>query len=206
MIEAKPHAEDNRQTVWKKPALRVRGWLDLSLGCKLLVVLFCEITSVRRSPNATRHPSSVDSHGSLFSFRELPPLMKAFEKLQTVPQLIVCDGQGIAHPRRFGLASHVGLLYDIPAIGCGKTRLLGEYAQPDSHRGACSPLLDEGEIVGAVLRTQADTKPVFVSVGHGISLPTACEWITRLAPKYRLPETTRQVDQLVNKALAGLGN
>ena len=142
----------------------------------------------------------------LFSFRELPPLMKAFEKLQTVPQLIVCDGQGIAHPRRFGLASHIGLLYDIPAIGCGKTRLLGEYAQPDSHRGACSPLLDEGEIVGAVLRTQADTKPVFVSVGHGISLPTACEWITRLAPKYRLPETTRQVDQLVNKALAGLGN
>ncbi|MFS0554781.1 deoxyribonuclease V [Brevibacillus sp. 179-C9.3 HS] len=138
----------------------------------------------------------------LFSFRELPPLVSAFKELKTTPQLVVCDGQGIAHPRRFGLASHLGVLFDIPTIGCGKTRLLGEYEEPAQKRGAYSPLIDQGEIIGGVLRTQPNIKPIFVSIGHGISLPTACAWITRLSPKYRLPETTRQADQLVNKVCA----
>ncbi|WP_103106629.1 deoxyribonuclease V [Brevibacillus reuszeri] len=141
----------------------------------------------------------------LFSFRELPPIIKAFRQVTTPPDLIVCDGQGIAHPRRFGLASHLGVLFDIPTIGCGKTRLLGEYTEPDQKRGATSPLTDNGEVIGGVLRTQANTKPIYVSIGHRIGLQTACEWIVKLSPKYRLPETTRLADQLVNKTIRQLG-
>ncbi len=137
----------------------------------------------------------------LFSFRELPPIIKAFKQVTTSPDLVVCDGQGIAHPRRFGLASHLGVLFDIPTIGCGKTRLLGEYTEPDQIRGAVSPLIDQDEVIGGVLRTQANTKPIYVSVGHRISLQTACDWIIKLSPNYRLPETTRLADQLVNQTI-----
>lgn len=137
----------------------------------------------------------------LFSFRELPPIVKAFRQLKTPPQLIVCDGQGIAHPRRFGLASHLGVLFDIPTIGCGKTRLVGEFQEPELKRGSHSLLIDAGEVIGGVLRTQDNIKPIFVSIGHRISLTTACAWILKLSPKFRLPETTRQADQLVNKIL-----
>ncbi|MGG4552267.1 deoxyribonuclease V [Paenibacillus humicus] len=139
----------------------------------------------------------------LFSFRELPPVIKAFQQLNTPPQLIVCDGQGLAHPRRFGLASHLGVLFDLPTIGCGKTRLLGDFEEPGLDRGAMSSLIDQGEVIGSVLRTQDGIKPIFVSVGHKISLVTACDWILKLAPHYRLPETTRQADQLVNRVLGG---
>ncbi|MCG9768451.1 deoxyribonuclease V [Pseudoalteromonas piscicida] len=137
----------------------------------------------------------------LFSFRELPPLLSAFSQLQHTPDLIVCDGQGYAHPRRFGLACHLGIILDIPTIGCGKTRLLGQYQEPEKERGATAPLIDVGEVIGQVLRTQTDVKPIFVSSGHRISLATACEWILRLSPQYRLPETTRKADQLVNSLL-----
>lgn len=137
----------------------------------------------------------------LFSFRELPPLVKAFAKLQHIPDLIVCDGQGIAHPLRFGLASHLGVIFDMPTIGCGKTRLFGEHEEPDTERGAIAPLVDKGEVIGNVLRTQNGINPIYVSIGHRISLATACEWILRLSPKYRLPETTRQADQAVRNAL-----
>ncbi|MFF3923338.1 deoxyribonuclease V [Paenibacillus lactis] len=137
----------------------------------------------------------------LFSFRELPPIMKAFEQISILPQLIVCDGQGLAHPRRFGLACHLGVLYDIPTIGCGKTKLSGSYVEPDIQRGSYSPLMDQHEVIGNVLRTQDSVKPVFVSIGHRISLATACEWILKLSPTYRLSETTRQADQIVRKGL-----
>ena len=142
----------------------------------------------------------------LFSFRELPPILKAFEKIKTIPQLIVCDGQGIAHPRRFGLASHLGVIYDIPTIGCGKTKLLGNFIEPDLYRGAYSPLLDKSEIIGSVLRTQKNIKPIFVSTGHRISLSTACDIILKLTPKYRLPETTRHADQLVKQTMSRLND
>lgn len=132
----------------------------------------------------------------LFSFREMPSLIKAFESLNTSPDLVVCDGHGYAHPRRFGLACHLGVVFDIPAIGCGKTRLIGEYDEPGINRGDYGLLLDNGETVGAVLRTQTNVKPVFVSTGHRISLESACKWILQLSPKYRLPETTRAADQL----------
>ncbi|RFB38509.1 deoxyribonuclease V [Brevibacillus sp. VP] len=140
----------------------------------------------------------------LFSFRELPPVVKAFKKLTIIPDLVVCDGQGRAHPRRCGLASHLGVLFDIPTIGCGKTNLLGEYAEPDRTRGSYSPLLSDDEIIGNVLRTQDSIKPIYVSIGHRISLATAREWILKLSPRYRIPETTRQADQLVRKSIGNL--
>lgn len=137
----------------------------------------------------------------LFSFRELPPLIDAFAQLKNKPDLIVCDGQGYAHPRRFGIACHVGVLYDIPTIGCGKTRLIGEYKDPDIDRGSAADLSDKGEVIGKVLRTQSNVKPIYVSIGHRISLASACQWVLKLSPKYRLPETTRQADQAVRRAI-----
>ena len=134
----------------------------------------------------------------LFSFRELPSIISALGKLRIEPDLIVCDSQGIAHPRRFGLASHLGVLFDIPTIGCAKTRYIGEYSKIPTKRGEQTPLIDESETVGAVLCTQNDVKPVFVSVGHKVSIETACNWILKLAPDYRLPETTRLSNELVN--------
>lgn len=137
----------------------------------------------------------------LFSFRELPPLLNAFEKLIIKPDLIVCDGHGIAHPRRFGLACHLGVTLNLPTIGCAKTKLIGDFLPVEQARGQMSDLIINEDVVGKVLRTQHNVKPVFVSIGHKISLDTAAEWVLKLSPKYRLPETTRQADQLVNKTL-----
>lgn len=134
----------------------------------------------------------------LFSFRELPFLCKALEGLRTEPDLVVCDGQGVAHPRRCGLASHLGILFDVPTIGCGKTCLVGDHGEPGLDRGSTAPLVDRGEVVGSVLRTQKNVKPLFVSVGHRVSLDTACSWILRLAKSYRQPEPIRLANQLAN--------
>lgn len=139
----------------------------------------------------------------LFSFRELPPLVLALEQLDITPDLIVCDGQGIAHPRRFGLACHLGLLFDVPTIGCGKTRLLGQEEELERKRGNAGALRDGDEIIGSVVCTQDGIKPVYVSTGHRVSRQTANEWIVRLSPNYRLPETTRHADELVKKIMAG---
>ena len=135
----------------------------------------------------------------LFSFRELPPLIKAFAKLQHTPDLIVCDGQGIAHPRRFGLACHLGVIFDIVTIGCGKTRLLGEFETLGIERGAIAPLIDKNETIGNALRTQSGINPIYDSIGHRVSLSTASEWVLKLSTEYRLPETTGQPDQAVKK-------
>ena len=133
----------------------------------------------------------------LFSFRELPCIRAALGGLSQPPQLVVCDGQGVAHPRRLGLASHLGVEIGIPTIGCAKSRLVGEHQPPDGRRGARTPLVDAGETVGAVLRTQDGVRPVYVSVGHLVSLETACAWVLRLSPRHRLPETTRAADHAV---------
>ena len=133
------------------------------------------------------------------SFREIPPLLKAFENLRVRPDLIVCDGQGRAHPRRFGLACHLGLRLDLPAIGCAKSRLIGTHRTPGDRRGCRAALRDKREIIGEVLRTRDRVKPVYVSVGHRISLPTARRWILRLAPNYRLPEPIRAAHHAVNR-------
>ncbi|MEU6261979.1 endonuclease V [Saccharopolyspora shandongensis] len=131
----------------------------------------------------------------LFAFREAPSLLRALSALSVVPDVLVCDGQGLAHPRRFGLACHLGVLTDLPSIGVGKTAM-GRYEPPGEARGAWSPLRMDDEVVGRALRTQRGVKPVFVSVGHRFTLDGACDLVLRLAPKYRLPETTRTADHL----------
>ncbi|MCQ4044390.1 endonuclease V [Streptantibioticus rubrisoli] len=139
----------------------------------------------------------------LFAFRELPVLVEALSRLQTVPELLLCDGQGLAHPRRFGLACHLGVLTGIPAAGVAKTTFVGGYdaAALDPRRGAGAPLVDAGETVGRALRTRDGVKPVYVSTGHGIDLDTACRHVLALAPKYRLPQTTRLADRLSRDVL-----
>ncbi|MGI5213944.1 endonuclease V [Plantactinospora sp. CA-290183] len=144
----------------------------------------------------------------LFAFRELPSLLAALGRLTVEPELLVCDGHGLAHPRRFGLACHLGVLTDRPAIGVGKTPLVGRWAEPGPGRGAWSALRDGTEEVGRVLRTRDGVRPVFVSVGHRMSLDNACAQVLRLTPRYRLPETTRQADRLCRaelRRLAGHG-
>ena len=132
----------------------------------------------------------------LFSFREMPGVLAALQRLQTQPNLIIVDGQGYAHPRRFGLACHLGLYLNLPTIGCAKKRLVGHFDTPGQQPGDYSFLLDEGEMVGAVLRTVSKVKPVFVSVGHKVDLITAVDIVQQCTRGYRLPEPTRQADIL----------
>jgi deoxyribonuclease V len=127
----------------------------------------------------------------LLSFRESPLILAACEKLCNVPDLVLVDGQGIAHPRRFGLASHVGLLLDLPTIGCAKSILCGQHQSLGEEAGSQAELLDTGEIIGAALRTKSRVKPIYVSVGHRIDLVSALEWVMKCCRGYRLPEPTR---------------
>jgi len=136
----------------------------------------------------------------LLSFREMPALLAAFEKLRSAPDVIVCDGHGVAHPRGFGIASHLGALLDVPTIGCAKKRLVGDYEEPGPGKGSRAPLVLDGRTIGTVLRTRAQVKPVFVSVGHRIGLPSAVRIVLEAATRYRLPEPTRLAHVLSNAA------
>ncbi|MFI5454235.1 MAG: deoxyribonuclease V [Isosphaerales bacterium] len=134
----------------------------------------------------------------LLSFREAPAVIEAFEQLKVRPDILMCDGQGIAHPRRMGLASHLGLYLEIPTIGCAKSWLCGDYQEPGLTRGEWTPLTDGGETIGAVLRTRTGVKPLFVSPGHLCDLASAIAVVLATAPTYRLPVTTRLAHQYVN--------
>ncbi|MGW0934055.1 endonuclease V [Streptomyces sp. NPDC002666] len=137
----------------------------------------------------------------LLAFREIPTVLAALESLTVDPGLVVCDGYGRAHPRRFGLASHLGVLTGLPVIGVAKNPFTFSYERPGPHRGDRSPLLDGDEVVGQALRTQDGTKPVFVSVGHRTGLDNACAHTLLLARGFRQPETTRRADALCRRAL-----
>jgi deoxyribonuclease V len=141
----------------------------------------------------------------LLSFRELPAVLRALRMLRTVPDVVLCDAQGRAHPRRLGLASHLGLWLPMPTVGCAKSRLCGEHEEPEAARGAHTPLLDRGELVGVVLRTRVGVKPAYISVGNSIDLPSAVRVVLSATTRYRLPEPARLAHQLVTrerKALA----
>ena len=131
----------------------------------------------------------------LLSFREAPILLRVCRTLETLPELVMVDGQGIAHPRRIGLASHLGLFLDVPTIGCAKSRLCGRHEAPGVEPGDYADLIDRDEIIGVVLRTQAGTKPVYISVGHKIDLAAAVHWIMECCKGYRLPEPVRLAHQ-----------
>jgi deoxyribonuclease V len=127
----------------------------------------------------------------LLTFREGLVTLAALEQLMDQPDVLIFDAQGLAHPRRMGLATHLGVLLDRPTVGCAKSRLCGEYQEPGEQKGSWSPLVDGDEVVGAVVRTRDGVKPVFVSIGHRVDLETAVSLVLNCAPRYRLPETTR---------------
>ncbi|GEK74590.1 MULTISPECIES: deoxyribonuclease V [Halomonas] len=150
-----------------------------------------------------REPTRMPYVPGLLSFREVPAALAAFDKLATRPQLVMVDGQGIAHPRRLGVASHLGLWLDLPTIGVAKTRLCGRHGEPGAERGDWAPLVDTGsdgeETIGAVLRSRQGVKPVFVSPGHRLSLATALEWTLACLGRTKLPEPTRLADRLASR-------
>jgi len=151
-----------------------------------------------REQAIARQPTRFPYVPGFLSFREAPAVLAALEKLRDAPDLLLCDGQGIAHPRRFGIACHLGVLTDIPSIGVAKSRLVGTHGMVPKVKGAWVPLMDAGEVIGAVLRTRDDVKPLYVSIGHRVSLNTAIDYVLRCTTKYRLPETTRLADRLAS--------
>jgi deoxyribonuclease V len=145
-----------------------------------------------------RRPVEFPYVPGLLSFRELPAVLDALRQLPELPDLILCDGQGRAHPRRFGIACHLGILLDCPTIGVGKTRLIGRHDEPGANRGDWVPLLDREEVIGAVLRTRPGVAPLFISSGHRVSLTSAITLTLACTGRYRLPETTRAAHKLAS--------
>jgi deoxyribonuclease V len=145
-----------------------------------------------------RVPTSFPYVPGLLSFRELPAVLRAFEQLNIQPDLCLVDGHGYAHPRRFGIACHLGVLTGIPTIGVAKSRLIGECDEVSKQRGAWQPLRHKDETIGAVLRSKTNTNPLYISIGHRISLKSAIDWVLACTTRYRLPETTRHAHRLAS--------
>jgi deoxyribonuclease V len=163
----------------------------------LAVLSFPDLEPVEHS--LAKRPTSFPYVPGLLSFREIPAVLDAIEALRTQPDLLLCDGQGYAHPRRFGLACHLGLLTGLPSIGVAKSRLIGEHEELGEQKGARTWLTHGGEIIGALLRTRARVKPLYVSVGHRVGLETALDYVLACTTRYRLPETTRQAHRLASE-------
>lgn len=145
-----------------------------------------------------RRPTEFPYIPGLLSFREIPAILDALGSLRIRPDLLLVDGQGIAHPRRIGIASHLGLLVDLPSIGVGKSRLTGKHGPVPDGRGEWTPLVDKGETIGAVLRSRVGVAPLYISPGHRICLETALHWVMHALTRYRLPETTRWAHRLAS--------
>jgi deoxyribonuclease V len=160
------------------------------------VLRFPELEPVEQA--IARVPTTFPYVPGLLSFREAPAVLEAFARLRIQPDLILYDGQGVAHPRRFGIAAHVGVLLDLPSIGVAKTRLIGEHGPVPTTKGRWAPLRDGDELIGAVLRTRAHVKPLYVSIGHRVSLDTAIRYVMACVTRYRLPETTRLAHRLAS--------
>lgn len=159
-----------------------------------VVVMELPSMKIRQVACACARPSFPYLPG-LLSFREIPVLAEAFKLLSDQPDMILVDGQGIAHPRRFGLACHLGVLLGLPTIGCAKSRLTGTYFMPSDAKGDWTPLSDRSEIIGAVLRTRKGARPLFISPGNRVDLPSALDWVIQCGRGYRLPEPTRLAHQ-----------
>jgi deoxyribonuclease V len=142
----------------------------------------------------------------LLTFREAPILIKAFSQLQARPELILIDGQGIAHPRSMGIAVHLGLIFDLPTIGCAKSRLIGVHEEPPVRQGSYTPLVEKGETIGMIVRTRTGVKPVYVSPGHKMDLATSVKIVLSLCRGYRIPEPLRQAHLFVNRLRTGRGS
>lgn len=173
----------------------------------VVVLRFPDLTVVEKQ--GARRESPFPYIPGLLSFREAPALLEAFARVQAEPDVILFDGQGIAHPRRLGIASHMGLFLDKPCVGCAKSLLTGKYKDPGLKAGSVAPLTDAGEVVGQVVRTKDRVKPLFISAGHKIDLPSAVRLVLASTAGYRLPEPTRQahlhVNELRRQAACGPG-
>ena len=163
----------------------------------VIVYRFPELEEVERS--MARRRLRFPYVPGLLSFRESPVLMAAFARLDTEPDLVLIDGHGRAHPRRFGIACHLGVIFDRPTIGCAKSLLVGEHREPGGKAGAMRPLLLEGERVGVVLRTRSRVRPIYVTVGHRVSLDSAVNLVRRCLDGYRIPKPTREADHYVRE-------
>lgn len=206
--EARRIQEDLRDRVERRPPedfdpTTVAG-TDLSVGrgrgeaiAAVAVLERATLETVEES--AARAEVSFPYVPGLLSFRELPALAAAWEELGGAPDAVLFDGHGLAHPRRFGLACHGGLLLDLPAVGCAKSVLVGEHDPPGRARGSTAELRHEGELVGMAVRIRAGVRPVFVSVGHRMDLATAVELVLSVSPRYRIPEPLRRADSLAGR-------
>jgi len=152
---------------------------------------------------AARQPLTFPYVPGLLSFREIPAILAALERLSEAPDLIFCDGQGYAHPRRFGLACHLGVLLDVPTIGCAKSRLIGSHREPGRQEGAWAPLFDAGERIGAALRTRVGARPMYISGGHRVSLERAVQLTMEACDGRRVPRPTRRADRYVAEVKRG---
>jgi len=165
-----------------RAAVAVLSWPDLQLQEQAIA----------------RRPTTFPYIPGLLSFREVPAVLDALTQLRISPNLLLCDGQGIAHPRQFGIACHLGVLVDIPAIGVAKSILVGRHTEVPEERGSWCPLVHRQQTVGAALRTRPKTKPLYISTGHRISLATAIDYVMGCTTRYRLPETTRWAHRLAS--------
>lgn len=184
--------------------IRTIAGVDISTAANLaraaVVVLDYPSLQPMEQTTATR-PIEFPYVPGLLAFREVPAILDALDKLRLEPDLIMADAQGLAHPRRFGLASHLGMVLDKPTIGCAKSRLCGEHGEPGEKAGGWAPLTDAGEIIGAAVRTKDATNVVYVSVGHRVSLESAIRMVLGCCRKYRLPEPTRLADSVASGAV-----
>lgn len=172
--------EDNNRTT--RAAVAVLSYPDLTLVEQAIA----------------RRPTEFPYIPGLLSFREIPAVLDALNRLPQLPDLLLCDGQGLAHPRRLGIASHLGVITDLPSIGVAKTRLSGRHGPVPEQKGEWTPLLDGEEIIGAVLRTRVGVKPLYISLGHRIGLDSAVAFVMGCVTRYKLPETTRWAHRLAS--------
>lgn len=190
-------AEDRLGDVRRVAGIDVGFEQDGAISRAAVAVLdFPELRLVESA--VARQPTSFPYVPGLLSFREIPAALEVLGRLSAPADLLLCDGQGYAHPRRFGLACHLGVLTGLPSIGVAKSRLIGTHGALPEEKGAWVPLLDGDETIGAVLRTRGGVAPVYVSVGHRVSLPTAIHWVLACTTRFRLPETTRQAHRLAS--------
>jgi deoxyribonuclease V len=201
-IQKQLRYEVETQDRFDEPIKTVAG-IDLGYDVKndtsravAVVLSFPELELLETSE--ARLPIQFPYVPGLLSFRETPVAIKALEKLEITPDVILCDGQGLAHPRRFGVACHIGILADVPTIGVAKSILVGKFENLGEERGSIAPLIHKNEQIGVALRTKNKVQPLFVSVGHRVSLETATDLVLQCASKYRLPETTRLADKLAS--------
>lgn len=190
-------AEDRLGGVARVAGIDVGFEQDGAISRAAVVVL--DLSSLRLVESAVaRLPTRFPYVPGLLSFREIPAVLEALGRLSASPDLLLCDGQGYAHPRRFGLACHLGVITGLPSIGVAKSRLIGTHGPLPEAKGAWVPLRDGEETIGAVLRTRDRVAPLYVSIGHRVSLPTAIHWVLACTTRYRLPETTRQAHRLAS--------